>query len=171
LNYFLFQLEFTPPGTVVAAHRSAPPPLPCSAGRATCHAALPAHATAGPLPVDAAPLRCPTPHPGPLSLPRSRHPHGDHPRTPLLCLAASASKAARRRRARLSFSLPRSPTCTAKRPASRPHRRSSHRGPHRRVSDHRRRRFSPTVRPSQSADIFHFGAALTSLVLPCSSRS
>jgi hypothetical protein len=29
----------------------------------------------------------------------------------------------------------------------------------------------PVVRPSQSTAIFHFGAALTTLVLPCSSRS
>jgi hypothetical protein len=43
---------------------------------------------------------------------------------------------------------------------------------HRRVSNRHRRRPPPpppTVRPSQSAAIFQFGAALTSLALPCSS--
>jgi hypothetical protein len=39
------------------------------------------------------------------------------------------------------------------------------------IVERHRRRFlpSPMVRPSQSAAIFHFGAALTSVVLPCRS--
>jgi hypothetical protein len=49
-------------------------------------------------------------------------------------------KAARRRRAHLSFSLPRSPPHTAKRAASCPRRRPSHRGPPQCISDCRRHR-------------------------------
>jgi hypothetical protein len=81
-----------PPGTVAVAHRSVPPPLPCSVGRATCHAAPPVRTAARPLQADAAPLRCPTLCPGPpLSSPfppSMQRP----PLDPLLCLAASASK-------------------------------------------------------------------------------
>jgi hypothetical protein len=89
---------------------------------------------------DAGRPSCSPPHPGPLSLsPLFRPPRVARPSGP----PSSASppplqKVARRRRARLSFSLPRSPPCTAKRPASHPRQRPSHRGPHRRVSDSRR---------------------------------
>jgi hypothetical protein len=37
-----------PPSIVAAAHQLAPSPLPCSAGRVTCHAVPPARAAAGP---------------------------------------------------------------------------------------------------------------------------
>jgi hypothetical protein len=152
-----------PPGTVVVAHRSAPPPSPV---RPAARRATPRRPRASRLGRRAVP-RCAR---GPLSLPHSRPPRGDHPQTPSSTSVPPLQIVVRRRRARLSFSLPRSPSYTAKRPTSRPRRRPSHCGPHRRVSDRCRRRFFlPAVRPSQSATIFCFGATLTSLVLPCSS--
>jgi hypothetical protein len=65
---------------------------------------------------------------------------------------------------------PRSPPPTATRAASHPHWRLSHRGP-RRISDRHHCRPPQLGETHLSSTISLFGAALTSLVLPRSSRS
>jgi hypothetical protein len=104
------------------------------------HAASPPRAATGPLlPL----LRCrtvPRRTRGPLSSPfppSTLRPTPD----PLLCLAASTSKGPiAASHPPFLFFPPRSPPPTGKRTASRPRRRPSHRGPHRRVSDRYHRR-------------------------------
>jgi hypothetical protein len=117
-----------PPGTVAAAHRSASssPPL---FGR---------------------PRGMATPHSGPSLFPVPTLHAASTPGPPSPASPASAqTRAVRCHRALLSFSLPRPSPHTAERATSRPRQRLSHRGPPRRVFDHRRRRFPPsTVRPA-----------------------
>jgi hypothetical protein len=125
-------------------------------------------------------MRCRTPPP---SLPHFLLHAAPHPEPlPLACLPRVRFKMSRPPR-RTLFSPPSlssahghghtSVTRSPHFPNSRPHRRSSRRCPHR-ISDRRRHRFSPS--PSQgetrlSTTISLFGAALTSLILPRSSRS
>jgi hypothetical protein len=99
-----------------------------------------------PMPCQLTWRRTPSPPPSPLLLlpPRDTESTPTHP----MPHPASAQKGVTRHRHTLhSFSLPRSPLRTAKRAASHPHRRPSHRGPLLHISDRRHRR-PPTVRPT-----------------------